>query len=384
MDTYDPSLKAFGAPDNTWHQALAIIGLSAANTLPPEDAVETLINLQQADGGWEYSPGFGTAPDNTALAIQALVTSGLGHDDGVIKDALSYLISTQTPDGGWGDSSSTAFALMAINALGASGQDWTTTEGKTPESALFTFQKPNGAFFFNLEFTDDNLMSTATSIIASLNASYIVRNDGYAQENQAGLVIDPGDQPWQTACVSFTSDSLTGAELLERSGFDYQSDSGFVTSIENITNSNGETNYWSYSRWDGREWVFNNSGAAETDLPAGAIQAWHFTSWEQFPSLPPDGIPNLSEICGQLTLKNYNEMPNINYTDMTKQTSELPSKPIEKTLTPTVITEAPGEQITPTITPEAPSNQPSMLPILIIAGGGLVLLGLFFYFRKRA
>jgi len=384
MDTYDPSLKAFGVPDNTWHQALAIIGLSAANTLPPEDAVETLIGLQQSDGGWEYSPGFGTAPDTTALAIQALIASGLGHDDGVIKDALAYLKLKQAPDGGWGDSSSTAFALMAINALGASGQDWTTTEGKTPESALFTFQKPNGAFFFNLEFTDDNLMSTATSIIALLKASYIVRNDGYAQENQAGMVIDPGDQPWQTACVSFTSDTLTGAELLERSGFDYQSDSGFVTSIMNITNPDGETNYWSYWRWDGREWVFNNIGAAETDLPAGAIQAWHFTSWEQFPSLPPDGIPNLSEICGQLTLKNYNEMPNINYTDMTKQTSEQPSIPIEKTLTPTVITEAPGEQITPTITPEAPSNQPSMLPILIIAGGGLALIGLFFYFRKRA
>ncbi len=384
MDTYDPSLKAFGASDNTWHQALSLLGLSAAETQPPQEAVETLIGLQQSDGGWEYSPGFGTAPDTTALAIQALIASGLGHDDGVIKDALAYLKLKQAPDGGWGDSSSTAFALMAINVLGVSGQEWKTNTGKTPESAVFNFQKSNGAFFFNPEFTDDNLMSTASAIIASLNASYIVRNDGYAQENQAGLVIDPGDQPWQTSCVSFTSDNLTGADLLERSGFDYQSDSGFVTSIINITNLDGETNYWSYWRWDGREWIFNNSGAADTDVPAGVIQAWHFTSWEQFPSLPPDGIPDLSEVCGQLTLKNYNEMPYINYADITNQTSVQPSKPIEKTQTPTVISGAITEQITPTITPEAASDQPSMLPILIIAGGGFVLLGLFFYFRKRA
>ncbi len=384
LAAYDPSLKAFGVPDNTWHQALSILGLSAAETPPPQEAVETLIGLQQADGGWEYAPGFGTAPDNTALAIQAIVTSGLGLDNRAIQDALAYLKLKQAPDGGWGDSSSIAFALMAINALGASGQDWATTAGKTPESALFNFQKPNGAFFFNPEFTDDNLMSTATAIIASLNANYIVSDESYSQENQAGLVIDPGDQPWQTACISFTSDTLTGAELLERSGFDYQSDSGFIISIMDISNQDGETNYWSYWHWDGREWVFNNSGASDTEVPAGAIQAWHFTSWEQFPSLPPDGIPNLIEICGQLTLKNYNEMPYINYADITKQTSEQPSKPIEETQTPTIITGAPGEHITLTTTPEAPSDQPSMLPILIIAGGGLLLLGLFFYFRKRA
>ena len=69
LNTYDSKAEAFGNPENSWHQALAILGLSAANTPIPEGALKTLLGLQQRDGGWEYTPGFETSSDNTALAL---------------------------------------------------------------------------------------------------------------------------------------------------------------------------------------------------------------------------------------------------------------------------------------------------------------------------
>ncbi len=92
--TYDETEAAFGMADNTWHQALAILGLNAAGETIPSAVVDTLLGLQQDDGGWEYSAGFGSWPDNTALAVQALLAAGEAPDSSPILNALSYLENT--------------------------------------------------------------------------------------------------------------------------------------------------------------------------------------------------------------------------------------------------------------------------------------------------
>ena len=74
--------------------------------------------------------------------------------------------------------------------------------------------------------------------------------------------------------------------------------------------------YWSYWRWNGREWTFNNTGTANSVVYPGSIEAWLFTSWEVFPSLPPNYIPNLNQICNQIVLKNYSDQPYLNYWDL--------------------------------------------------------------------
>lgn len=101
-DTYDSETNVFGSPDNTWHQALSILGLHASGEEIPAGVVETLKNLQQEDGGWEYTPGLGTWPDNTSLAVQALISVGYSGEDEVIINAMDYLRSMQFEDGGWG------------------------------------------------------------------------------------------------------------------------------------------------------------------------------------------------------------------------------------------------------------------------------------------
>lgn len=87
--------------------------------------------------------------------------------------------------------------------------------------------------------------------------------------------------------------------------------------------------YWSYWRWNGREWRFNNMGAADSVLYPGSIEAWHFTSWEVFPSLPPNYIPNLNQICNQIVLNNYSDQPYLNYWDLNPTSVALMDEPVE-------------------------------------------------------
>jgi len=383
MVTYDKNFGSFGDPANTWHQALAILGLSAAEADIPEDAVATLIELQQADGGWEYAAGLGTWPDSTALAIQAMIAAGIPVEDQTIIDALEYLQSTQTADGDWGDASTTGYVLMALNALNIPHEGWAGDHGKLPQLTLLSYQKPNGSFFFSPDFPEDNLMATSTSLMTLLSGDYLVTAPSISNMNVAGLVIDPGNAEPSTTCITFTQDRISGLALLDGSGFAYDSQDGFMNSILEISNAEGETNYWSYWQWNGREWQFKNVGASESVVFPGSIEAWHFTSWELFPSLPPDFIPNLDEICGNNSLKNYAVQQYLNYQDIF---SGLP----ETTREAVPVDAGHGEEPTPSsIMEQTPTSPPqstgetmvsdaneqtdlSVLPIFIIGGIAIV------------
>ncbi len=390
LETYDPQNSAFGTPDNTWHQALAILGLTAAEVQLPDGVVETIVGLQKEDGGWEYSPGFGTSPDNTSLAVQALLAAKWSSESDVIQDALAFIQSRQVGDGGWGDSSTTAYALMALNALGIDPKDFKSEDGKTPLHNLFSYQKASGAFMFSSEAPDDNLMATSSALLAGLSGDYLLRSPKAEGKNYAGLVVHPGDDAVEFACVEFEKDSISGLDLLDDSGFPYETQEGFMNSILGISNPSGETMYWSYWHWDGREWIFNNTGAGESQVLPGTIEAWHFTSWEIFPSLPPDFVPHLNEICHETILKNYATQPYIHFKDLQPpslsdeveaepvngELEEEPTQVVEDTPTRTETLQH-GETNTQTTTQEVPQERTpyrSPLPIIIIGFVGLAAL----------
>ena len=320
-ETFDPGNAAFGDPENTWHQSLAILGSYAAGLEISEAAVQTLVDLQQADGGWEYSSGFGSWPDNTALAIQSLLAAGFTESDPSIQSGLEYLRMQQGTDGGWDDSSTTAYVITALNALGIPPGDWAVETGKDPIDNLLTYQTPSGAFMFSPDFPDDNLMSTASALLATMGGDFLIYPTGITETNAAGLVVVPDEGEITTTCVPFEGQSISGLDLLEESGLPYSAQDGFMNAILDISNPSGGTMYWSYWRWDGREWVFNNTGAGESVVEPGGVEAWFFTSWEVFPSMPPNTVPVLYEICQANILKSYSAQPYVNFYDL--QRSEI-------------------------------------------------------------
>ena len=170
---YSPTLGAFGVPTNTWHQAWAILGLAAAGEPIPASATQTLADLQQADGGWSYDLGFvWTTPDDTGLALQALISAGVPPTDPSIVRGIAFLRSRQEAQGGWGNANSTAFAIQGLLAAGEDlVSDW-LKDGRGPYQALTTGQKTDGPFTSPWSGSADNDYATLQAVPALLGVHY--------------------------------------------------------------------------------------------------------------------------------------------------------------------------------------------------------------------
>jgi|GEM_PF-1177311 len=171
---YNPEIGAFGVITNTYHQAYALLGLAALGEEIPEEAHEGLVALQQPDGGFKYdlmdAEWNTTTPDNTGLAIQALLAAGLPAEHPAIEAALGYLRASQDTAGGWGNANATALAIQAVLASGQDLDSWTTSDGKSPYRALASYGKMDGAFVWMWESPfgppADNFLATAQAIPA--------------------------------------------------------------------------------------------------------------------------------------------------------------------------------------------------------------------------
>lgn len=167
---------AAGTGDNAW----AILGSAAISESVPASALSQLRAAQQSDGGWEWSPGWGSDTNSSALAVQALVAQGEPLTSTVIVDALAYFSSTQQTDGGFpyaagptaaSDANSTAYVIQALIAAGEDPEGAAWTQGaNTPVSYLLTLQTASGAFEWT-PGTGDNALATTQAVPALLGRS---------------------------------------------------------------------------------------------------------------------------------------------------------------------------------------------------------------------
>lgn len=139
-------------------EAFYVHALAGAGAPVPATATQYLESVQQIDGGWEFSSGFGSDSNTTALVIQALLAAGVGETASSVVDGLGYLGGVQNADGGFGflaasssDPNSTAFVIQALVAAGENidvGGPW-APGGSTPLAGLLAFRNPvTGAFQF--------------------------------------------------------------------------------------------------------------------------------------------------------------------------------------------------------------------------------------------
>jgi len=176
---YSPTLGAFGVPTNTWHQAWAILGLAAAGENVPISATQTLTGLQQSDGGWKYdlSPAWWntTGPDNTGLALQALIAAGVPTTDTSVVSGVLFLQDQQNDQGSWSSwgspsANSTAYAMQGLLAAGEDlmAAKW-LKDGHSPYNALSDLQKSDGPF---VQGSTDDFLSTRQAVPALLGVYY--------------------------------------------------------------------------------------------------------------------------------------------------------------------------------------------------------------------
>ncbi|MFD0314712.1 prenyltransferase/squalene oxidase repeat-containing protein [Streptomyces flavalbus] len=144
--------------DGVWRQSLALLAQDTVGVTPAAEAVTWLTGQQCADGSFApYRADTGeecdakTAVDtnNTAAAVQAL--AALGGHDAVTTKAVGWLKSVQNADGGWGytpgspsDANSTSVVIGALAAVGEKPGE-TVKGGKSPYDALLGLSLPCGA-----------------------------------------------------------------------------------------------------------------------------------------------------------------------------------------------------------------------------------------------
>jgi len=102
-----PSQGEYGS--DLYSDALAILGLRAAEQPVTTDSITFLRAHQQADGGWSFDNAdqYGEDSNTTALVLQALIAAGVSADDPAISKGFSYLQSVFS-QGGFGDAPGSA------------------------------------------------------------------------------------------------------------------------------------------------------------------------------------------------------------------------------------------------------------------------------------
>lgn len=149
VDTITPIVHAFdgtqiGDASLINDDIFAIFPLLHAGYHASDDLIKQtiahIISAQHTDGSWDGGV------DMTAAAIQALaLTPSLPDTSTSIRKAVGYLRSQQTADGGFGNVSSTAWAIQGLVAAKEDTALWSKDHSyATPEYYLATQQQKDG------------------------------------------------------------------------------------------------------------------------------------------------------------------------------------------------------------------------------------------------
>jgi hypothetical protein len=165
--------------------------------------------------------------------------------------------------------------------------------------------------------------------------------DSLAQDiNRAGLVVQFGDGSLETRCVEFSEASISGLELLERSGMPvlaaYDPSMGaMVCKIQDegcpVDDCLCESppDYWSYWHLQGGSWVYSPAGSSTFQVTDGVVEGW---SWG--PGLPPP-LMTINEICSSPSTATSTHTAVLTQTPVTPAPTETSMPSPTPTLAPT-------------------------------------------------
>jgi hypothetical protein len=213
--------------------------------------------------------------------------------------------------------------------------------------------------------------------LIAVAALLLVAAPAAAQEDhRAGLVIVHGDGSVTTQCVAFAAESITGAELLARSGLELAVEASSMGGT--ICRIDGEgcdfpaetcfcqcqgspCVYWSYWRLNDGAWLYSNAGAGNTAVRDGAVEGWRWGLGTVDKAEAPPAV-TFADICGAAAAP----------------VEALPPAALAAEITPPA-TRVPANDVTPSAPAEpVPSPVAVLAPrtALIVLAGVLVALPL--------
>lgn len=206
--------------DGVWRQSLALLAQNAAGVEPADKALAWLAGQQcangafaafRADTGKPCAAGLMVDTNSTAAAVQALATLTITYGSQVNK-AVKWLRSVQNADGGWGyspggasDANSTSVVIGALAEAGVTVPNL-RKDGKSPYDALRKLALPcdggagAGAFAYQPDKKGGlaaNADATAAAVLG-LNGDLLT---GSRQDDAGSPAVceKAGDDPGQSA-----------------------------------------------------------------------------------------------------------------------------------------------------------------------------------------
>lgn len=131
-----------------------------------------------------------------------------------------------------------------------------------------------------------------------------------SDENQAALVVDFGNGQIATRCVGFSEATISGFDLLERSGLpvetDFQSGGAAVCRIDGqgcpsddcfcSCRGGGDCLYWAYWHQLDGAWSYSAAGSALYQVADGAVEGWVWGLGSVTQATPPPPVA-FSDVC---------------------------------------------------------------------------------------
>jgi hypothetical protein len=135
------------------------------------------------------------------------------------------------------------------------------------------------------------------SLVLALLTGWIAGpSTGAEPPNQAGLVVAFGDGSYVTRCVTFGEPSISGYEVLERSGLDIVTAEGMICDIEGTSGCSSDnclcssTSYWSYWHLINGGWMYSDVGSSAYQVSDGDVEGWRWGGGQAPPVVLFDDI----------------------------------------------------------------------------------------------
>jgi hypothetical protein len=239
-------------------------------------------------------------------------------------------------------------------------------------------------------------------VVLVLNLSGMGLSPLFADESgQAALVIQFDEARVETLCLPLEGESITGMELLDRSGLSLivQPGSSMGVTICQIKDvgcaypakacfcqcmGGGDCAYWNYFyREPGGDWIYSALGAVMHKVQPGAVEAWVWGDGTQ----PPTDELTFEAICPSPTEVAPTEVPPTEVPPTTpppEATSQPEGEPTAEPVRPTETATLPAPTSMPTPTSQAEAAGGSSLASYgLFAAMALALVGIGLWVKGR-
>jgi hypothetical protein len=197
-----------------YEDGLAVLALVNAGQKPPDDVITHLLASETTDGAWAFtgSTAAGSGDTNTtSIVVQALIAAG--HREAIGR-AVDYFRRTQNDDAGWPyqvpsaygtetDANSTAFVIQALDAAGETLSNWSKAGRADPLGALIWLQDAKtGAFNYQASAPGANPLATMQAIPALKGVTFVHLPVVRASSAAAATVAPPQVLPVSGATLA--------------------------------------------------------------------------------------------------------------------------------------------------------------------------------------